>query len=259
MRYVLFKRRYQYMISAIGLELKYNGDLSATENLFVQLYGRTPRQDCSKELRGKLISILIRVNQTDNTELLLDFFRLSDEANWLHGHSLAELLMVDRTLTALRERTMSDILYCFGECETHGQITPLLSMEALDIPNNQDLDDFHKTLLQRIDCLLLERQELKIQLSQYEKTKDAVMASSTRDMERRRQKALSLSFADLKLTALTHSKIRQSGILTVDELTRVTVSELLKVHSIGRKTVEELQQKLAVHELSLHSDLPFIR
>jgi DNA-directed RNA polymerase subunit alpha len=48
--------------------------------------------------------------------------------------------------------------------------------------------------------------------------------------------------------------LKRAGINTVQELTQKTEEDMMKVRNLGRKSLEEVQEKLAELGLSLRSD-----
>jgi len=56
---------------------------------------------------------------------------------------------------------------------------------------------------------------------------------------------------DLDLSVRSYNCLKRAGINTVDELTHKTEEEMLKVRNLGRKSLEEVKQKLESLGLSL--------
>ena len=59
---------------------------------------------------------------------------------------------------------------------------------------------------------------------------------------------------DLDLSVRSYNCLKRAGIQTVDELTQKTEDEMMKVRNLGRKSLEEVINKLAMMGLSLASD-----
>ncbi|HHY61831.1 MAG TPA: DNA-directed RNA polymerase subunit alpha [Bacillota bacterium] len=66
-----------------------------------------------------------------------------------------------------------------------------------------------------------------------------------------RDRALEMVIEDLDLSVRSYNCLKRAGINTVDELTHKTEEEMLKVRNLGRKSLEEVKQKLESLGLSL--------
>ena len=64
---------------------------------------------------------------------------------------------------------------------------------------------------------------------------------------------LDKSIDDLDLSVRSYNCLKRAGINTVEELTRMTEEDMMKVRNLGRKSLEEVQQKLEEVGLSLRS------
>lgn len=64
---------------------------------------------------------------------------------------------------------------------------------------------------------------------------------------------LDKSIDDLDLSVRSYNCLKRAGISTVDELVKMTEEEMMKVRNLGRKSLEEVQQKLGDLGLSLRS------
>lgn len=62
---------------------------------------------------------------------------------------------------------------------------------------------------------------------------------------------LEMSIEELDLSVRSYNCLKRAGINTVGELTRRTEAEMMKVRNLGRKSLEEVVQKLAALGLSL--------
>ncbi len=62
---------------------------------------------------------------------------------------------------------------------------------------------------------------------------------------------LEKSIDDLDLSVRSYNCLKRAGISTVDELVKMTEEEMMKVRNLGRKSLEEVQQKLEELGLSL--------
>jgi DNA-directed RNA polymerase subunit alpha len=69
--------------------------------------------------------------------------------------------------------------------------------------------------------------------------------------EDKKEKVLEMTIEELDLSVRSYNCLKRAGINTVQELTQKTEEEMMKVRNLGRKSLEEVQQKLAVLNLSL--------
>lgn len=59
---------------------------------------------------------------------------------------------------------------------------------------------------------------------------------------------------NLDLSVRSYNCLKRAGINTVEELIKRNEEEMMKVRNLGRKSLEEVQQKLANLGLSLRQD-----
>ncbi len=64
---------------------------------------------------------------------------------------------------------------------------------------------------------------------------------------------LEKSIDDLDLSVRSYNCLKRAGISTVDELVKMTEDEMMKVRNLGRKSLEEVQQKLDELGLNLRT------
>jgi DNA-directed RNA polymerase subunit alpha len=69
--------------------------------------------------------------------------------------------------------------------------------------------------------------------------------------EDQKEKVLEMTIEELDLSVRSYNCLKRAGINTVEELTQKTEEEMMKVRNLGRKSLEEVQQKLAALDLSL--------
>ena len=69
--------------------------------------------------------------------------------------------------------------------------------------------------------------------------------------EDKKEKVLEMTIEELDLSVRSYNCLKRAGINTVEELTQKTEEEMMKVRNLGRKSLEEVQQKLAALDLSL--------
>ena len=85
-----------------------------------------------------------------------------------------------------------------------------------------------------------------------EKVDDVEMPSETEDDDK--GKVLEMTIEELDLSVRSYNCLKRAGINTVDELIRKTEEEMMKVRNLGKKSLEEVQNKLAEMGLGLRSD-----
>ena len=70
-----------------------------------------------------------------------------------------------------------------------------------------------------------------------------------------KEKVLEMTIEELDLSVRSYNCLKRAGINTVDELVQRNEEEMMKVRNLGRKSLEEVQQKLLGLGLSLrHSE-----
>ena len=69
--------------------------------------------------------------------------------------------------------------------------------------------------------------------------------------EDKKEKVLEMTVEELDLSVRSYNCLKRAGINTVDELTQKTEEDMMKVRNLGKKSLEEIQEKLAELELSL--------
>ncbi len=69
-----------------------------------------------------------------------------------------------------------------------------------------------------------------------------------------REKVLDKPIEDLELSVRSYNCLKRAGINYVHELTQKTENEMGKVRNLGKKSLEEVQQKLAELDLSLREE-----
>lgn len=73
--------------------------------------------------------------------------------------------------------------------------------------------------------------------------------------ENKKEKILEMTIEELDLSVRSYNCLKRAGINTVDELVQRNEEEMMKVRNLGRKSLEEVQQKLGALGLSLrHSE-----
>ena len=72
--------------------------------------------------------------------------------------------------------------------------------------------------------------------------------------EEKKTKVLEMTIDELDLSVRSYNCLKRAGINTVDELIRRDEVDMMKVRNLGRKSLEEVINKLAMMGLSLASD-----
>ncbi len=68
-----------------------------------------------------------------------------------------------------------------------------------------------------------------------------------------KEKVLEMTIEELDLSVRSYNCLKRANINTVEELTLKTEDEMMKVRNLGKKSLEEVKQKLAELELCLKS------
>lgn len=71
--------------------------------------------------------------------------------------------------------------------------------------------------------------------------------------EEDREKILGMTIEELDLSVRSFNCLKRAGINTVGELTQKTSEEMMKIRNLGKKSMEEIQQKLDGLDLTLNS------
>ena len=69
--------------------------------------------------------------------------------------------------------------------------------------------------------------------------------------EDKKEKVLEMTIEELDLSVRSYNCLKRAGINTVDELIQRTPEDMMKVRNLGKKSLEEVESKLAVLGLSL--------
>ena len=72
--------------------------------------------------------------------------------------------------------------------------------------------------------------------------------------EDKKEKVLEITIEELDLSVRSYNCLKRAGINTVEELIKRNEEEMMKVRNLGRKSLEEVEQKLAALGLSLRID-----
>jgi DNA-directed RNA polymerase subunit alpha len=72
--------------------------------------------------------------------------------------------------------------------------------------------------------------------------------------EDKKEKVLEMTIEELDLSVRSYNCLKRAGINTVQELTQKSEEDMMKVRNLGRKSLEEVQEKLAELGLSLRKE-----
>ena len=72
--------------------------------------------------------------------------------------------------------------------------------------------------------------------------------------EDKKEKVLEITIEELDLSVRSYNCLKRAGINTVEELIKRNEDEMMKVRNLGRKSLEEVEQKLAALGLALRLD-----
>ena len=65
--------------------------------------------------------------------------------------------------------------------------------------------------------------------------------------ESKKEKVLEMSIEDLELSVRSFNCLKRAGISTVEDLTNKSISDMMKVRNLGKKSLDEVTNKL--HQL----------
>ena len=68
--------------------------------------------------------------------------------------------------------------------------------------------------------------------------------------ENEKEKLLETSIDDLSLTVRSYNCLKRANILTIEDLINKTEAEMLKVRNLGKKSFDEIKQKLLDRDLT---------
>jgi DNA-directed RNA polymerase subunit alpha len=98
--------------------------------------------------------------------------------------------------------------------------------------------------------IMKEHLDLFIDLSEEAKNTD-IMVEKEADQK---EKVLEMTIEELDLSVRSYNCLKRAGINTVDDLTKKTIEDMMKVRNLGRKSLEEVIHKLEGLELKLASE-----
>ena len=143
--------------------------------------------------------------------------------------------------------------------------TPVLkvnyAVENTRVGNQTDFDKLtievwtDKTILPR-DALSLGAKILVDHFTLFTDLSDTIVSKSTvvEKVETQRDKVLEMTIEELDLSVRSFNCLKRANINTVEDLISKTQDEMIKVRNLGRKSLEEVEHKLAMMGLALASD-----
>jgi len=72
--------------------------------------------------------------------------------------------------------------------------------------------------------------------------------------EDKKEKVLEMTIEELDLSVRSYNCLKRAGINTVQELITKTEEDMMKVRNLGRKSLEEVQEKLEELSLGLRNE-----
>jgi DNA-directed RNA polymerase subunit alpha len=97
--------------------------------------------------------------------------------------------------------------------------------------------------------VLSEHLSLFIDLSENAKSAEVMVEKEDNEKE----KVLEMNIDELELSVRSFNCLKRAGINTVEELTSKTPEDMMKVRNLGRKSLEEVLNKLKELGLSLNN------
>ena len=143
--------------------------------------------------------------------------------------------------------------------------TPVLkvnyAVENTRVGNQTDFDKLtlevwtDKTISPR-DAVSLGAKILVDHFTLFTDLSDSIGSRSTvvEKVETQRDKVLEMAIEELDLSVRSFNCLKRANINTVEDLISKTEDEMIKVRNLGRKSLEEVEHKLAMMGLSLASD-----
>lgn len=98
--------------------------------------------------------------------------------------------------------------------------------------------------------VMTEHLELFIDLSEMAKNTQIMVEKE----ESKKEKVLEMSIEDLELSVRSFNCLKRAGISTVEDLTSKTISDMMKVRNLGKKSLDEVTNKLYALGLDFMTD-----
>ena len=99
--------------------------------------------------------------------------------------------------------------------------------------------------------ILIDQFSLFVNLDEEKETKHVVVE---KDLSGKTEKILEMNIEDLDLSVRSYNCLKRASVNTVGDLADKTEEEMMKVRNLGRKSLEEVIQKLESLGLSLRKE-----
>lgn len=119
---------------------------------------------------------------------------------------------------------------------------------TLDILTNGTIDA--KEAVSLAAKILNEHLNLFVELSDEAKRAEIMVERE----ETKKEKVLEMTIEELDMSVRSFNSLKRSGINTVEELTNKTEEDMMKIRNLGKKSLEEITQKLHSLGLTFKSD-----
>ena len=181
------------------------------------------------------------------------------------GNSLRRVLLSSLPGTAVTKIKIAGIQHEFSTIPVDSIYSPVLkvnySVENTRVGNQVDYDKLtievwtDKTITAR-DAVSLGAKILCDHFTLFTDLSDAAGGTVTvKEREPQQQdKVLEMTIEELDLSVRSFNCLKRANINTVEDLISKTQDEMIKVRNLGRKSLEEVEHKLAMMGLSLASD-----
>ena len=98
--------------------------------------------------------------------------------------------------------------------------------------------------------IMKEHLDLFVDLSEEAKNTDIMVEKE----ESKKEKVLEMTIEELDFSVRSYNCLKRAGINTVDDLTKKTIEDMMKVRNLGKKSLEEVVHKLEALGLHLASE-----
>ncbi|NCB51497.1 MAG: DNA-directed RNA polymerase subunit alpha [Clostridia bacterium] len=179
--------------------------------------------------------------------------------------ALSMELMIDHGRGYVQAEKNKSSQIVIGTIPVDSIYTPVLkvnyAVENTRVGNQTDFDKLtieiwtDKTIFPR-DALSLGAKILVDHFTLFTDLSDTIGSKSTvvEKVETQRDKVLEMTIEELDLSVRSFNCLKRANINTVEDLISKTQDEMIKVRNLGRKSLEEVEHKLAMMGLSLASD-----
>ena len=119
---------------------------------------------------------------------------------------------------------------------------------SLDVLTNGTIDA--KEAVSLAAKILNEHLNLFVELSDEAKRAEIMVERE----ETKKEKVLEMTIEELDMSVRSFNSLKRSGINTVEELTNKTEEDMMRIRNLGKKSLEEITQKLHSLGLSFRND-----